>query len=59
MQSDEAVLRDQFVNGGKVWVVSVLEDERSLASAVFLIDLFNGFIYTNVSRCACLHDCSV
>lgn len=59
MQSDEAVLRDQFVNGGKVWVVSVLEDERSLASAVFLIDLLNGFIDTNVSRRACLHDCSV
>ena len=59
MQSDEAVLRDQFVNGGKVWVVSVLEDERSLASAVFLIYLLNGFIDTNVSRCACLHDCSV
>ena len=59
MQSDEAVLRDQFVNGGKVWVVSVLEDERSLASAVFLIDLLNGFIDTDVSRCACLHDCSV
>jgi len=59
MQSDEAVLRDQFVNGGKVWVVSVLEDERSLRSAVFLIDLLNGFIDTNVSGCACLHDCRV
>ena len=59
MQSDEAVLRDQFVNGGKVWVVSVLVNERSLANSVFLIDLLNGFIDTNVSRCACLHDCSV
>lgn len=59
MQTHEAVLRDQFINGGKVWVVSVLEDKRSLASAVFLIDLLNGFIDTDVSRCACLHDCSV
>lgn len=41
MESNEAVLRDQFVNGGKVGIVSVFEDECSLASAIFLIYLLN------------------